>query len=304
MSNAHAGDRRATFDFEISFLNGGGIQGQGFRLDVSGEGVTDRELADALVRDMRLLMVREVRIFNKRIVSEHHKRPTGDEPRPSAARTRRLVDLSHTISGGMITYPGIPAPHICDFLSREASRTHYAPGVTFQIGRIDLVANTGTYLDSPFHRFADGHDLSQLALVQLAEVEAIVARVTGSGSRPIDAAVFAGLDVHGKAVLVHTGWAQYFGTERYGHGHPFLTAAAATALRERGAVLVGIDSLNIDDTEDGERPVHTTLLGSGIPIVEHLRGLEQLPPSGFTFSAVPPAVRGMGTFPVRAFARV
>lgn len=214
----------------------------------------------------------------------------------------RLIDLSHTIVDGMITYPGLPAPHICDFLSREASRAHYAPGVTFQIGRIDLVANTGTYLDSPFHRFADGHDLSQLALAQLANLDGIRVRVAGSASRAIDAPAFAALDVRGKAVLVHSGWAQHFGTERYARGHPFLTAAAAAALKEGGAVLVGIDSLNIDDTEDRARPVHTTLLGAGIPIVEHLRGLEQLPAAGFVFSAVPPAIRGMGTFPVRAFA--
>ena len=193
---------------------------------------------------------------------------------------------------------------MCDFLSREASRGHYAPGVTFQIGRIDLVANTGTYLDSPFHRFEDGRDLSQLPLAQLADLEALLVRVTGSGSRAIDVSALAPFEVRGRAVLVHTGWAQHWRTERYGRGHPFLTVAAAAYLKDQGARLVGIDSLNIDDTEDGERPVHTTLLGAGIPIVEHLRGLEQLPASGFTFSAVPPAVRGMGSFPVRAFARV
>ncbi|HXY96052.1 MAG TPA: cyclase family protein [Steroidobacteraceae bacterium] len=216
----------------------------------------------------------------------------------------RYLDLSHVIEDGMITYPGIPAPHVCDFLSREASGTRYAAGTTFQIGRIDLVANTGTYLDSPFHRFEDGHDLSQLALAQLADLDAVLVRVTGSDRRAIDAPALAALDVRGKAVLVHTGWARHWRTESYGRGHPFLTAAAAGWLRDQGARLVGIDSLNIDDTEDGERPVHTTLLGAGIPIVEHLRGLEQLPAAGFTFSAVPPAVRGMGSFPVRAYARV
>ena len=216
----------------------------------------------------------------------------------------RYLDLSHVIEDGMITYPGIPAPHVCDFLSREASGTRYAAGTTFQIGRIDLVANTGTYLDSPFHRFEDGHDLSQLALAQLADLDAVLVRVTGSDRRAIDAPALAALDVRGKAVLVHTGWARHWRTESYGRGHPFLSAAAAGWLRDQGARLVGIDSLNIDDTEDGERPVHTTLLGAGIPIVEHLRGLEQLPAAGFTFSAVPPAVRGMGSFPVRAYARV
>ena len=214
----------------------------------------------------------------------------------------RFLDLSHVIEDGMITYPGIPAPHLCDFLSREASRGRYAAGTTFQIGRIDLVANTGTYLDSPFHRFGDGRDVSQLTLEELADLPAVVLQAVGT--RSIDAPALAGIEVRGRAVLVHTGWAQHWRTERYGRGHPFLTAAAAAYLKDRGARLVGIDSLNIDDTEDGERPVHTTLLGAAIPIVEHLRGLEQLPASGFTFSAVPPAVRGMGSFAVRAYAKV
>jgi arylformamidase len=221
---------------------------------------------------------------------------------PRASHPARFLDLSHLIEDGMTTYPGIPAPHVCDFLSREASRERYAPGTTFQIGRIDLVANTGTYLDSPFHRYADGRDVSQLELEELAELPAVVVRA--AGARALDVPALAGLEVRGRAVLVHTGWAQHWRTDRYGHGHPFLTAAAAQWLRDQGARLVGIDSLNIDDTADGERPVHTTLLGAGIPIVEHLRGLEQLPADGFTFSAVPPPVRGMGSFPVRAYARV
>jgi kynurenine formamidase len=214
----------------------------------------------------------------------------------------RFIDLSHVIEDGMITYPGFPAPHVCDFLSREASRARYAAGTTFQIGRIELIANTGTYLDSPFHRYEDGRDISQLAVEELADLPAVVLRV--EGTRSIDVPALAGLEVRGRAVLVHTGWAQHWRTERYGTGHPFLTAAAAQWLKDQGARLVGIDSLNIDGTATDERPVHTTLLGAGIPIVEHLRGLEQLPTAGFTFSAVPPAVRGMGSFPVRAFARV
>ena len=202
----------------------------------------------------------------------------------------------------MVTYPGLPAPHICDFLSREASRGRYGTDTTFQIGRIDLIANTGTYIDSPFHRFADGRDIGQLRLEDLADIPALVVRA--SEARAIDVPALAGSGVRGRAVLVHTGWARHWRTERYGQGHPFLTAAAARYLREQGARLVGIDSLNIDDTADGERPVHTTLLSAGIPIVEHLRGLEELPASGFAFSAVPPPVRGMGSFPVRAYARV
>ena len=224
--------------------------------------------------------------------------------RDSNTRDRRFVDLSHPIVDGMTTYPGLPPPHICDFLSRMDSRGHYAPGVSFQIGRIDMVANTGTYIDSPFHRFENGADLGGLDLAQLADLEGVVAHIAASESRVIDAAAFAALDVAGKAVLVRTGWARHFGTERYATGHPFLTAAAARALTDRGARLVGIDSLNIDDTEDGERPVHTALLGAGIPIVEHLRGLEQLGVARFRFSAVPPGVRRMGSFPVRAYARL
>lgn len=213
-----------------------------------------------------------------------------------------FVDLSHVIEDGMTTYPGIPAPHVCDFLSREASRNRYAAGTTFQIGRIELIANTGTYLDSPFHRYEDGRDISQLTLAELADLPAIVLHI--EGTRSIDVPALVDLKVRARALLVHTGWAQHWRTERYGTGHPYLTAAAAAWLKDQGARLVGIDSLNIDDTTSGERPVHTTLLGAGIPIVEHLRGLEQLPDAGFTFSAVPPAVRGMGSFPVRAYARV
>jgi arylformamidase len=213
-----------------------------------------------------------------------------------------LIDLSHLIEDGMVTYPGIPAPHVCDYLSREASAARYAGGATFQIGRIDLVANTGTYLDSPFHRFAEGRDISQLTLEELSDLPAVVLHAADDGE--IDAVAFAGLEVRGRAVLVHTGWSRHWRTERYGRGHPYLNAAAAEWLKRQGARLVGIDSLNIDGTATGERPVHTTLLGAGIPIVEHLRGLEQLPAGEFTFSAVPPPVRGMGSFPVRAFARV
>jgi arylformamidase len=285
---------RVKFDFEIEFLNGGGLQGQDFRLDLAGESIDDAALARTVVADLRLLMVKSVRIRDRQIIAEPHKRP--------AAAAPRFLDLSHTIEDGMVTYPGIPPPQVCDFMSREASRRHYASGTQFQIGRIDLVASTGTYLDSPFHRFEDGADISQLSLPQLAGLKALVVRVPGTRERAIDASAFAGIDVAGKAVLVHTGWARYWRTPQYFEGHPYLTAAAAAVLRDQGAALVGIDSLNIDDTHDGERPVHTTLLQAGIAIVEHLAQLEALPLDGFAFSAVPPPVRGMGTFPVRAFA--
>jgi arylformamidase len=215
----------------------------------------------------------------------------------------RVFDLSHTIEHGMITYRGLPAPLICDFLSREASRRHYAEGTEFHIGRIDMVANTGTYLDSPFHRFADGKDLSQLPLSSLAGLDGVVIHANAM-ERAITREVFGGIDLRGRAVLVHTGWDKHWRTDAYFEGHPFLTEDAARHLAESGAKLVGIDSYNIDDTNDGSRPVHTILLRNEIPIVEHMTGLNQLPAEAFEFFAVPPKVRAFGTFPVRAFARV
>jgi arylformamidase len=215
----------------------------------------------------------------------------------------RFLDLSHTVSDAMVTYPGLPGPIISDHLSRAASRERYAPGTEFQIGRIDMVANTGTYIDTPFHRFADGHDLSALALERVANVAAVLVDARGPA---IDAGAFAGLDLTDHAVIIRTGWDRHWGTPAYGAGgHPHLTAAAAQALVEAGVAVVGIDSVNIDATSTGERPVHTTLLGHGIPIVEHLRGLEQIPRDRpVTFTAVPVKVAGMGTFPVRAFATI
>jgi kynurenine formamidase len=215
---------------------------------------------------------------------------------------KRIVDLSHVIEHGMTTYPGLPGPHICDFWTREGSAANYDDGSSFQIGRIDMVANTGTYLDSPFHRYADGVDLAELELSSLADLPALVLRRPWETELATAASHFGGLDVRGKAVLVHTGWDRHWRTERYGEEHPFLTADAATWLIENGAALVGIDSNNIDDTRVRARPVHTKLLGAGIPICEHMTGLGQLPDEGIRFSAVPPKVRGMGTFPVRAYA--
>jgi len=217
-------------------------------------------------------------------------------------RDDRFIDVSHTVRSGMITYPGLPAPYICDFLSRVASRQKYAQGTEFQIGRIEMIANTGTYVDAPFHRYAEGKDLSQLPLTSLADLDALVVRIASSHGRAIDAQSFNNMPVKGKAVLVQTGWSRHFGTEQYGKGHPFLTKEAARYLAEEGAVLVGIDSLNIDDTGDGQRPVHTTLLGNEIPIVEHLTNLDALPDGNFRFFAVPVKVEAFGSFPVRAFA--
>ncbi|HJU88890.1 MAG TPA: Glu/Leu/Phe/Val dehydrogenase dimerization domain-containing protein [Gemmatimonadaceae bacterium] len=215
----------------------------------------------------------------------------------------RFVDLSHTLVHGMTTYPGLPGPVICDFMSRAQSRAKYAPGTEFHIGKIEMVANTGTYVDAPFHRFEQGKDLAELPLESLADLEAIVVRARNAG-RAIGAERFAKLDVRGKAVLVDTGWSERWGTDGYLSGHPFLTRQAAELLVEGGAALVGIDSLNIDDTDDSHRPVHTALLGADIPVAEHLTGLERLPDRGARFFAVPVKVKAFGTFPVRAFAIV
>jgi arylformamidase len=215
----------------------------------------------------------------------------------------QFIDLSHTVEDGLITYKGLPAPIICDYLSREASRSIYAEGVEFQIGKIEMVANTGTYLDSPFHRYADGDDLSQLRLEDLASLEGLLVRVPAGHARAIDAGFFAGLDVHRKAVLVNTGWSRHWKTDQYFEGHPFLTEDAAECLKAGGAALVGVDTYNIDDTADARRPVHSILLRENILIVEHMCNLEQLPDSTpFKFYAVPVKVKGFGTFPVRAFA--
>jgi kynurenine formamidase len=218
---------------------------------------------------------------------------------------RQHIDLSHTIHDGLVTFKGLPGPVICDFLSREASRKNYTDGTEFQIGRIDMVSNTGTYIDCPFHRYADGKDLSETALERFVDLPAVTVRVPFRQRIEVTADDFRGVDVKGKAVLVDTGWSEHWSTPAYFGQHSFLNASAAHFLRDAGAVLVGIDSHNIDDTRSkNSRPVHTTLLGAEILIVEHLRGLEQLPAADFLFSAVPPKIRGMGTFPVRAFATV
>jgi kynurenine formamidase len=215
-------------------------------------------------------------------------------------RVRRIVDLSHVIEHGMITYPGLPGPEISDQLTREASRAHYAPGTEFHIGRINMVANTGTYLDTPVHRYADGSDLVTTPLARMAELDGVV--IDAVGRSTVDPDVLEGRPIGGRAVLIHTDWSRHWGTDTYFTGHPYVTAAGAAWLVEHGAALVGIDSLNIDGTAGGERPAHSSLLAAGIPIVEHLCHLDQLPADGFRFSAAPAAVVGLGTFPVRAYA--
>jgi len=216
---------------------------------------------------------------------------------------RRLVDLSHEVEAGLETYPGLPAPVVSDFLSREASRARFAEGTSFHIARIELVANTGTYVDSPFHRYAEGADLAALPLDRLADLDGVLVDATARG-RAIDADAFEGLAVEGKAVLVRTGWDRHWRTPRYFDGHPFLTARSAERLAAARPALVGIDSLNIDDTAGGSRPAHSGLLGAGIPIAEHLCNLASLPASGFRVHCVPVKFRGVGTFPVRAYAVV
>lgn len=214
---------------------------------------------------------------------------------------RKIIDLSHPIAQDTITYKGLPAPQITDFLSREASRAHYASGTSFHIGKIEMVANTGTYLDSPFHRYSNGKDVSELPLEILADLDGVVFQAD-STNQTIGPEVFEESDVRGKAVLIHTGWARHWGTQQYFEGHPYLSVEAAQWLKAAGAAVVGIDSLNIDDTANGKRPVHSILLAANIPIIEHMCGIENLPDSGFKFHAVPVKVRDLGSFPVRAYA--
>jgi kynurenine formamidase len=213
-----------------------------------------------------------------------------------------ILDLSHIIADGTVTYPGLPGPVISDHLSREQSRQMYAPGYEFQIGRIELVSNTGTYLDTPFHRFPDGHDLAGLDLARVAGVPGVVVDVPAQEAG-VD--LLDGLELDGRAVLFRTGWDAHWTTDRYGEpDHPFVGVAAAQRLADAGAVLVGIDSVNVDDTRTMERPIHTVLLRAGVLIVEHLCRLDQLGDRTFSFFAVPPAIVGIGTFPVRAMAIV
>lgn len=292
--------RRVQFDFEIEFTNGGGLNGQDFRLDLHGDDIDDAALIDYVVRDLRLLMVGPARILNKRIIAEPHKRTVEGET-PAAAQ---YIDLSHTIEDGLVTYPGLPPVHVCDYLSRERSREIYAPGTQFHIARVDMVVNAGTYIDCPFHRYEDGDDLAQVGIDRFADLDGIVIRADHEQVRAIDASFFRDRELRGRAVLVHTGWDAHWATPGYGVGHPYLTEDAAAYLRDCGVALVGIDSVNIDDIRDTARPVHSTLLKAGVLIVEHLRGLAALPDEGFAFSAVPPKVRGVGTFPVRAMARL
>jgi arylformamidase len=288
---------RASFDATIRFSNGGDLAAHGFRIDLPGPDLDKAGIAALFVASLGLLMTDSVRLSNVTIFAEPHKGTRGgpaDRGRGPAAAGGRLIELSHVIRAGMITYPGLPGPAIAPHLTREASRERYAPGTEFAIDQITLVGNTGTYLDAPYHRYADGADLSAIPLAQTAELPAVVVRVTGAEPPGIDVGALAALDVGGAAVLLHTGDDARFGTPAYATRPHFLTRAGAAWLAAHEAALVGIDAINIDDASDGERPAHTLLLAAGIPVVEHLTGLGQLPPAGASFTAAPLRIEGPG----------
>lgn len=293
-------EKRVKFDFEIYFTNGGGIKGEDFRLDIPGDNISDKELADQIVADMRLLMVGQTKILNKEILNEAHKRTSTN----GKVEADLLIDLSHTIENGLVTYKGLPAPIICDYLSREDSKKFYEEGTQFQIGKIEMVSNTGTYLDCPFHRFENGKDLSEVGLECFTDLDAIVIRVPFAETLEVTEDHIKNYEIRNRAVLIHTGWDSNWNTEKYYENHPYLTKKAAEYLRDCNVKLVGIDSHNIDSTSGRSRPVHTTLLGAEILIVEHLCNLYLLPQENFTFSAIPPKFKGVGTFPVRAMAKI
>jgi arylformamidase len=300
-------EHRASFDAVIRFSNGGDLTAHGFRVDIPSADVSEPEIAALFVASLGLLMTDTVELSNVEVFAEPHKGTRGgpsDRGRDTPAAGGRLVELNHVIRAGMITYPGLPGPVIAPYLTRETSRDHYAPGTEFAIDELTLVGNTATYLDAPYHRYPDGADLSSIPLTRTVDLPAIVVRVTGAEQHGVDVGALAALDVRGAAVLLHTGDDARFGSPAYAEGRHFLTRAGAGWLAARGAALVGIDALNIDDTDDGSRPAHTLLLAAGIPVVEHLTGLGQLPPSGARFTAVPLRIEGFGTIPVRAFARL
>ena len=304
---------RAHFDFDVRFANGGGLSGDSFRLDVPSADISPRDLELLLVSHLGLALVRSVAITGLKIVEEPHRGSRGVDAVAPPARTRRVVDLSHPIRAGLVTYPGLPAPTITPHLTREESRERYAPGTEFAMDVITMIGNTGTYLDSPYHRYAEGPDLAALDLATLVGLRAEVFHLEDAWSasdRGIRPDLLADRDVRGAAVLLHTGWDRWFGQPEYGVGAPFLSGEGAQWLIDSGAVLVGIDSVNIDDADPstgsggGERPAHSLLLAAGVHVVEHLAHLGELPPRGARFTAAPPAVEGFGTFPVRAFAEL
>jgi arylformamidase len=316
---------RARIDAEVTFTNGGGLSVRGFLLDVPGPATDPDELGRLLIASLGLLMAGTVSLGNVEVLEAPHKGTrggpsdhgtgngtghdtgSGTAPADPPADSHRLVELSHVITAGMITYPGLPAPTITPFLTRADSRAKYAAGTEFAMDCINLIGNTGTYLDSPYHRYDGGTDLAGLGLASFADLPAVVIRVTDSDQRGIDATALAAVDpaaIAGAAVLLHTGGDARFGTPEYAIDAGYLTRDGADWLVAHKAALVGIDSVNIDDIPDTTRPAHSRLLAAGVLIVEHLTGLDQLPPSGARFTATPPRVADFGTFPVRAFATV
>jgi len=299
-------EHRASLDAAVTFSNGGDLAVHGFRVDLPAPDVGEAEIAALFIASLGLLMTDSVELSNVRVFAEAHKGTRGgpsDHRLAPATTTGRLVELSHVIRAGMTTYPGLPGPVITPYQTRQASRQHYAPGTEFAVDQLTLVGNTGTYLDAPFHRYPDGADLSAIRLEQTVDLPAVVVRVAGAQGG-IDVGALAALDAGGAAVLLHTGDDARFGTPAYSADRYFLTRAGATWLVGHGAALVGIDALNIDNTEDAERPAHSLLLAAGIPVVEHLTGLSQLPPTGARFTAVPLRIEATGTIPVRSFARL
>jgi kynurenine formamidase len=296
---------RAHFDADVEFANGGRLTAERFRLDLPSRDLSDEEIAQLFVRHLGLALVGSVQLRSVQIVAEPHKGSRGIAELKTIGQRRTLLDLSHTVSAGLITYPGIPAPTIQPHLTREESRSHYAEGTEFAIDVITLAGNTGTYLDTPYHRYPDGADLADLELETLVDLPLELFRLTDAIERGIPEEVFYDRELRGAAVLLHTGWDRHFGTPAYATGAPYLTGEAAAYLIKAGAVLVGIDSINIDDSETSrERPAHSQLLAAGVHVVEHLTNLAAVPPTGARFTAVPPKVRDFGTFPVRAFARL
>ena len=294
---------RAHADFSVTFTNGGGLTADGFRLDVPDAAVDASFVGQLFVRQLALTLVDEVRVKNFEVVEETHRSPVAAQP--TTSQRARYVELSHVIRAGLVTYPGLPAPTITAHLTREASKNSYAPGTQFAMDVITMIGNTGTYLDSPFHRYENGKDLAGLSLDTLVDQPAEVMHVHDSTGRGIPASVFYDRDVAGKAVLLHTGWDTHFGTPAYAIDAPFLTGDGARYLVDQGVTVVGIDSLNIDDTSAdaaGERPAHSLLLEAGVHVIEHLTNLGELPSSGATFTATAPLIEDFGTFPVRAFA--
>jgi arylformamidase len=300
-------DYRASFDATIRFANGGDLSAHGFRVDIPAFDTGEDVIAALFVASLGLLMTDSVTLSNVEVFAEPHKGTRGgpsDRGRGEPPAQGRLVELSHVIRAGMVTVPGLPGPEISPYLTRDASRAHYGPGTEFAIDWLKLIGNTGTYLDAPYHRYADGADLSGIPLDRTADLPAVVVRLAGASRPGIDVGALAAFDVAGRAVLLHTGDDARFGSPAYAEDRHFLTRAGAAWLADHGPALVGIDAMNIDDIADGERPAHTLLLAAGIPVVENLTGLGQVPATGARFSAVPLRIEKFGTIPVRAFARL